>query len=72
MKFKNQFSIFFVLMIIWILINNSFDPEIFGVGAILSIVLAIVFGRRMDVLNDFKFTPKAFYYVTIYVLSFFV
>lgn len=72
MKFKNQFSIFFVLMIIWILINNSFDLEIVAVGAVLSVLLAIVFGRRMDVLNEFKFTPKAFYYVTIYVLSFFI
>ena len=72
MKIKNQFSIFFVLMIIWILINNSLDLEIIGVGVILSIVLAVVFGQRTDVLNEFKFTPLAFYYTTIYVLSFFV
>jgi len=58
-------------MIIWILINNSFDLEIFGVGFILSLSLAFIFGRRTNVLDEFKFTPKAFFYTGVYLLVFF-
>jgi len=71
MKIKNQLAIFFVLMIIWILINNSLDIEILGVGFILSLSLAFIFGRRTDVLDEFKFTPKAFFYTGVYLLVFF-
>jgi multicomponent Na+:H+ antiporter subunit E len=71
MKIKNQLAIFFVLMIIWILINNSFEIEIIGVGIILSLILAFIFGRRTDVLDEFKFTPKAFFYTGVYLLVFF-
>ncbi len=71
MKIKNQLAIFFVLMIIWILINNSLDLEVLGVGFILSLSLAFIFGRRTNVLDEFKFTPKAFYYTGVYLLVFF-
>ena len=71
MKIKNQLAIFFVLMIIWILINNSLNLEILGLGFILSLILAIIFGRRTDVLDEFKFTPKAFFYTGVYLLVFF-
>ena len=71
MKIKNQLAIFFVLMIIWILINNSLDLEILGVGFILSLSLAVIFGRRTNVLDEFKFTPKAFFYTGVYLLVFF-
>jgi multicomponent Na+:H+ antiporter subunit E len=71
MKIKNQLAIFFVLMIVWVLINNSLDLEILGVGFILSLSLAFIFGRRTDVLDEFKFTPKAFFYTGVYLLVFF-
>ncbi|NOQ27371.1 MAG: hypothetical protein GQ564_18570 [Bacteroidales bacterium] len=71
MKIKNQLAIFFVLMIIWILINNSLDLEVLGVGFILSLSLAFIFGRRTNVLDEFKFTPKAFFYTGVYLLVFF-
>ncbi len=72
MKLKNQFALFIVLMIVWFLINNSFQLEILIIGAVLSFILSIIFGRRTDVLNEFKFTPAAFLYTFIYLLVFFV
>lgn len=72
MKIKNQFALFFVLMIVWFLINNSFKLEIIIIGTILSFVLAIIFGRKTDVLNEFKFTPLAFLYTFIYIVVFFI
>ncbi len=72
MKLKNQFAIFIVLMIVWFLINNSFQFEIILIGAVLSFIISILFGRRTDVLNEFKFTPAAFLYTIIYLVVFFV
>lgn len=72
MKIKNQLAIFIVLMIVWFLINNSFQFEIILIGAILSFIISILFGRRTDVLNEFKFTPVAFLYTIIYLVIFFV
>jgi multicomponent Na+:H+ antiporter subunit E len=71
MKIRNQLALFFVLMIVWILLNNNFELEIIGVGIILSIVLALIFGNRTDVLNEFKFTPAAFFFTGVYLLVFF-
>lgn len=71
MKIKNQLAIFIVLMIVWFLINNSLDLEILGVGIILSLVLAFIFGSRTDVLNEFKFTPAAFFFTGVYLFVFF-
>lgn len=70
MKLRNQFAIFFVLMIVWILITNEFRMENILTGLVLSIILAGVFGRKTDVLNEFKFTPKAFYYTGVYLFVF--
>lgn len=72
MKIKNELAIFIVLMIIWILINNTFKLEIIAVGVVLSLVIAIIFGRRTDVLNEFKFTPAAFFYTIVYLVVFFI
>lgn len=71
MKIKSQFALFFVLMIVWFLINNNFQLEIIIIGAILSIIVSVIFGRRTDVLNEFKFTPAAFFYTLIYIMVFF-
>jgi multicomponent Na+:H+ antiporter subunit E len=71
MKIKNQLAIFFVLMIVWVLLNNNFELEIIGVGIILSFVLSLIFGSRTDVLNEFKFTPAAFFFTGVYLLVFF-
>jgi len=72
MKIKNQLAIFIVLMIVWFLINNSFKLEVIIVGVVLSLCLAFIFGRRTDVLNEFKFTPSAFYFTIVYLLVFFI
>jgi multicomponent Na+:H+ antiporter subunit E len=72
MKIKNQFALFVVLMIVWFLINNSFQIEIVIIGAVLSLIISLIFGRRTDVLNEFRFTPAAFFYTLVYLLVFFV
>ena len=71
MKFKNQFSLFFILMLIWVLLNNTFQLEVIIVGFILSVIISFIFGRKLHVLDEFKFTPAAFFYTFVYLFVFF-
>jgi len=71
MKFKNVFVSFLIAFIFWILINNSFDPFILGIGAVLSLFLGFLFCSRCDVFSEIKLTPTAFLYTFIYLAVFF-
>jgi len=70
MKVKNVFISFLIAFIFWILLNNSFDPLILGIGAILSFILALIFCSRCDVFSEIKLTPQAFFYTLMYLFVF--
>ena len=70
MKIRNIILSFIVLFLIWVLYNNTFDPLVIGLGAILSLFVSIVFCGHCDVFGEFKFTPKAFYYTIVYLFVF--
>lgn len=70
MKFKNQFSLFFILMIIWVLLNNTFQLEVMIIGLILSLVISVIMGSRLIVFNEFKFSLKTVFYTIWYLFVF--
>ncbi len=70
MKIRNIILSFIVLLLIWVLYNNTFDPLVIGLGAVLSLFVSIVFCGHCDVFGEFKFTPKAFYYTIVYLFVF--
>ena len=70
MKIKNIFVSFLIAFIFWILLNNSFEPIRLIIGAILSLVLAIIFCSRCDVFSELKLTPKALFYTFVYIFVF--
>ena len=72
MKIRNIILSFIVLLLIWVLYNNTFDPLIIGLGVVLSLFVSIVFCGHCDVFGEFKFTPKAFYYTIVFLFVFVV
>jgi len=70
MKIKNIFVSFLIAFIFWILLNNSFEPIRLGIGAILSLGLAIIFCARCDVFSELKLTPAALFYTLVYIFVF--
>jgi len=70
MKIKNIFVSFLIAFIFWILLNNSFEPIKLGIGAILSLSLAIIFCSRCDVFSELKLTPVALFYTFVYIFVF--
>ncbi|MCK5029441.1 MAG: Na+/H+ antiporter subunit E, partial [Bacteroidales bacterium] len=59
MKIKNQLSLFIILIIIWVLLNNRFQLELIIIGFVLSLIISILFGRHIQIFNELKFTPKS-------------
>ena len=69
---KNKSVIFLILMIVWILLNNTFQLDILIPGAIIALTISLLMCRRCDIFTEMKFTPKAIAYTFIYLVVFFI
>jgi multicomponent Na+:H+ antiporter subunit E len=70
MNIKNIIVIFGILILLWILINNTFDLLSIAVGAVLALLISVILCRRCDVFAEINLTPKAFVYTFIYIFVF--
>src|SRR6056297_573896 len=70
MKIKNILVSFAIAFVFWILLNNSFDPLLLGIGAGLSLILTLIFCSRCDIFSELKLTPQAFIFTIIYLFVF--
>jgi len=70
MKIKGLLVIFVMLLAIWLILNNSMEPELFFTGLGLSGFLSLAMCRQCSVFNDIRLTPKAFIYTIAYVFVF--
>ncbi|MEN8122332.1 MAG: Na+/H+ antiporter subunit E [Bacteroidota bacterium] len=69
---KNLSITFLILMIVWVLLNNTFQLSILIPGAIIAVLISLLVCRRCDVFSEMKFTPKAIAYTFIYLVVFFI
>jgi len=69
---KNISIIFVILMIVWVLLSNTFQLDVLIPGAIASLFISVLVCRRCDVFTEMKFTPKAIAYTFIYLIVFFI
>jgi len=72
MKIKNFIALFFILMVVWILINNSFRWEIISIGLALSLVISLIFGTNLRIFDELKLTPASLGYTLIYLIVFLI
>src|SRR6056297_1385421 len=72
MKIKNFIALFFILMVVWILINNSFRWEIISIGLALSLVISLIFGTYLRIFDELKLTPASLGYTLIYLIVFLI
>ncbi|SEH99155.1 multicomponent Na+:H+ antiporter subunit E [Rhizobium tibeticum] len=59
------------LFVVWLVINSSVEPPIVGVGALVSLVVAVIFMRRGDVWR-IKVTPSKIFHFIAYTGVFLV
>lgn len=69
-KFKNGLVLFLILSIFWILISNTFKPEILLTGIIISLVISMITSNELTIFSEINFSPKAFIYTLVYLLVF--
>jgi len=57
---RNFLLSFFLLFSVWLLLNNNFTPEYLVSGALIVLLLSVLFSRRYPVFQNVKMTPRAF------------
>lgn len=72
MKIKNHIALFLILMIVWILVNNTFRSEIIIIGLIFSLIISLLFGTKLRIFDELKFTPASLGYTLVYLFVFFI
>ncbi|MGM0408804.1 MAG: Na+/H+ antiporter subunit E [Bacteroidota bacterium] len=72
MKIKNRIALFFILMVVWILLNNTLRGEIIIIGLILSVIITLLFGANLRIFDELKFTPASLGYTLIYLFVFLI
>lgn len=70
MKPKNVLVMFLVLLLFWLLVNNSLALPIVLTGVGLSLFLALVLCRSCSVFAEMRITPKSLIYTVWYLLFF--
>lgn len=69
---KNTGISFIILMIVWILLNNTFQLDILIPGAIIALLISLFVCRQCDVFAEMQFTPKAIIYTFLFLGVFFI
>jgi len=72
MKIKNGIALFLILMVVWILVNNSFSEPIIIIGLVLSTIITLLFGVNLRIFDELKFTPASLGYTLIYLFVFLI
>lgn len=69
---KNIFITFLILVIVWILLNNSVQIEILIPGLIASLIISLLVCKKCDIFSEFNLTPKAILFTFIFLFVFFI
>ena len=66
---KKDILFFISLLIVWIFLAGTSQQEII-IGAIVSLLLTIIFFSKATIFSEFNLNPKAIFYSLIYVFVF--
>jgi len=69
---KNVSITFVVLLLMWLLLNNSLHPQILITGVVVSLVVSIIVCRNCDLFAEMKLSPKAMAYTLAFIGVFFI
>jgi multicomponent Na+:H+ antiporter subunit E len=69
---KNFSITFLILMIVWVLLNNTFQPDILIVGVVIAFFLSLFLCKKCELFADMNFTPKGLIYTIIFLGVFFI
>ena len=62
---------FLAILLFWILLNGSWSSDVLVVGVLISLVIALFFGRGLAALTEFRATPRAVV-ATVFYIAYFI
>ncbi len=69
-KLFYRIALFNILIIFWILWNNSLKPEVLYSGIFLVLIAILIVNNTLNVFRGIKFTPISILYSLLYILLF--
>ena len=69
---KNFIIVFLILMFVWTLLNNTFQPDVLIVGVIIAFFLSLFLCKKCELFADMNFTFKGIFYTLAYLVVFFI
>lgn len=61
-KFKNWFILFFILLFVWVLLNNTFQLDVLIPGVLIALLISFLPFNQLNLFNEIKLNPKAIAY----------
>lgn len=71
-QITNRIVLLFILMLFWVLWNNTWDVTIWLYGLAPAIIIIALFGKASSVFEGVKLTPKGLFFSLYYILYFIV
>jgi len=69
-KLRHFILLFVVLLVFWLLLNNSLDMDVLIVGIIAAFVISLIFQSGRSVLSDLNLTPRGIATSVLFILYF--
>lgn len=70
-KWRNPVILFATLMLFWLMLVNSLAPDTLLVGALVSLIIALLYRDGLSFFTEFRWTPKAIVAGVAYYAYFF-
>lgn len=69
-KARHSLRLFVVLLVFWLLLNNSLAPDVLIVGIVAAFLIALIFQSGRSVLSDLNLTPRGIATAVMFILYF--
>lgn len=70
-KWRNPVILFATLMLFWLMLVNSLAPDTLLIGALVSLIIALLYRDGLSFFTEFRWTPKAIVAGVAYYAYFF-
>ena len=58
-RWRNPVILFATLMLFWLMLVNSLAPDTLLIGALVSLIIALLYRDGLSFFTEFRWTPKA-------------
>ena len=68
----HYYFVFFISLLLWVLLTGSLAWQELALGALVALLITLLFGSRFTIYNGFRFSWMAPVYILQYLMQFFI